>query len=210
MRCRDRRGRGAGAGAREARRLARGARARRRGAGLRSSRGSRTCSGSPSATAPRPARISSPPGGSSSSASPSDDPAVLVFEDLQWADAGLLDFVEYLLEWSRSHPIFVLALARPELAERRPASGVGRPQLHRARPRAARRTGDGGAARRARARACRTELRGRSSPARRVSRSTRSRRCGCCSTGACSRRRATSTGRRGRSRRSRCPRRCTR
>ncbi|HEY8774634.1 MAG TPA: adenylate/guanylate cyclase domain-containing protein [Gaiellaceae bacterium] len=50
---------------------------------------------------------------------------VLVFEDLQWADNGLLDFVEYLLEWSRSHPLFVLALARPELAERRPAFGAG-------------------------------------------------------------------------------------
>jgi class 3 adenylate cyclase/tetratricopeptide (TPR) repeat protein len=50
---------------------------------------------------------------------------VLVFEDLQWADNGLLDFVEYLLEWSRSHPLFVLALARPELNERRPAFGAG-------------------------------------------------------------------------------------
>jgi class 3 adenylate cyclase/tetratricopeptide (TPR) repeat protein len=50
---------------------------------------------------------------------------VLVFEDLQWADNGLLDFVEYLLEWSRSHPLFVLALARPELTERRPAFGAG-------------------------------------------------------------------------------------
>jgi predicted ATPase/class 3 adenylate cyclase len=51
-------------------------------------------------------------------------PAVLVFEDLQWADAGLLDFVEYLLEWSRSHPLYVLALARPELLERRPNFGA--------------------------------------------------------------------------------------
>ena len=50
---------------------------------------------------------------------------VLVFEDLQWADAGLLDFIEYLLEWSRNHPLFVLALERPELAERRAASGAG-------------------------------------------------------------------------------------
>jgi class 3 adenylate cyclase/tetratricopeptide (TPR) repeat protein len=50
---------------------------------------------------------------------------VLVFEDLQWADNGLLDFVEYLLEWSRSHPLFVLALARPELADRRPGFGAG-------------------------------------------------------------------------------------
>jgi class 3 adenylate cyclase/tetratricopeptide (TPR) repeat protein len=41
-------------------------------------------------------------------------PCVLVFEDIQWAEPGLLDFVEYLLEWSRSFPIFVLALSRPE------------------------------------------------------------------------------------------------
>ena len=52
-------------------------------------------------------------------------PVVLVFEDMQWADASLLDFVEYLLEWSRSHPIFVLVLARPELTERHPDFGKG-------------------------------------------------------------------------------------
>jgi class 3 adenylate cyclase/predicted ATPase len=53
-------------------------------------------------------------------------PTVLVFEDMQWADSGLLDFLEYLLEWSRSHPLFVLALARPELADKRPAWGGGK------------------------------------------------------------------------------------
>jgi len=52
-------------------------------------------------------------------------PVLLVFEDLQWADASLLDFVEYLLEWSRSHPIFVVTLARPELHERRSNWGSG-------------------------------------------------------------------------------------
>jgi class 3 adenylate cyclase/tetratricopeptide (TPR) repeat protein len=51
---------------------------------------------------------------------------VLVFEDMQWADEALLDFVEYLLEWSRSHPVFVLALARPELNERRPGWAASR------------------------------------------------------------------------------------
>jgi class 3 adenylate cyclase/tetratricopeptide (TPR) repeat protein len=55
-----------------------------------------------------------------------NDPVVLVFEDMQWADAGLVDFLEYLLEWSRSHPIFVLALARPEVAERHPGWGSGK------------------------------------------------------------------------------------
>jgi class 3 adenylate cyclase/predicted ATPase len=52
-------------------------------------------------------------------------PTVLVFEDIQWADAGLLDFLEYLLDWSRSHPLFVLALTRPEFAEKRPSWGAG-------------------------------------------------------------------------------------
>ena len=40
-------------------------------------------------------------------------PTVLAFEDMQWADSSLLDFIEYLLESSRSHPIFVVTLARP-------------------------------------------------------------------------------------------------
>src|SRR5919197_4963889 len=51
---------------------------------------------------------------------------VLVFEDMQWADASLLDFVEYLLEWSRDHALYVITLARPELLERRPTWGAGR------------------------------------------------------------------------------------
>ena len=50
---------------------------------------------------------------------------VMVFEDLQWADTGLLEFIESLLEWSRNHPIFIVTLSRPELAERRPAWGAG-------------------------------------------------------------------------------------
>ena len=52
-------------------------------------------------------------------------PTVLAFEDMQWADASLLDFVEYLLDWSRSSPIVVITLARPELLERRPTWGAG-------------------------------------------------------------------------------------
>jgi predicted ATPase/class 3 adenylate cyclase len=52
-------------------------------------------------------------------------PTVLAFEDMQWADESLLDFVEYLLEWSRSYPLFVITLARPELVERRPTWGAG-------------------------------------------------------------------------------------
>jgi class 3 adenylate cyclase len=49
----------------------------------------------------------------------------MVFEDLQWADAGLLDFIESLLEWSRHRPILVVTLSRPELTDRRPNWGAG-------------------------------------------------------------------------------------
>jgi class 3 adenylate cyclase/tetratricopeptide (TPR) repeat protein len=50
----------------------------------------------------------------------------LVIEDLQWSDDGLLDFLEHLLDWGRSSPIFVLTLARPELLDRRPGWGTDR------------------------------------------------------------------------------------
>jgi class 3 adenylate cyclase/tetratricopeptide (TPR) repeat protein len=53
-------------------------------------------------------------------------PTILIFEDMQWADPSLLDFVEYLLEWSRNHALFILTLARPELLERRPTWGAGK------------------------------------------------------------------------------------
>jgi class 3 adenylate cyclase/tetratricopeptide (TPR) repeat protein len=52
-------------------------------------------------------------------------PTVMVFDDLHWSDSGLLDFIEYLLEWSRSRPIFVVTLSRPDLLERRPNWGAG-------------------------------------------------------------------------------------
>ncbi|MEK6720685.1 MAG: adenylate/guanylate cyclase domain-containing protein [Chloroflexota bacterium] len=50
----------------------------------------------------------------------------LVFEDLHWADTGTLDFIDHLLEWSRSSPIFIVTLARPELLERRSDWGAGK------------------------------------------------------------------------------------
>ncbi len=51
---------------------------------------------------------------------------ILVFEDLQWADPGQLDFIDHLLEWSIGYPILVITLARPDLLERRPDWGAGR------------------------------------------------------------------------------------
>ena len=52
-------------------------------------------------------------------------PTVLVFEDIQWADTGLIDFIEHMLDWTNDRPILILTLARPEFLERRPNFGLG-------------------------------------------------------------------------------------
>jgi class 3 adenylate cyclase/tetratricopeptide (TPR) repeat protein len=54
-------------------------------------------------------------------------PTVLIFEDLHWADDGLLDFLDYLLDWTRDVPLLVIGTARPELLTRRPGWGGGKP-----------------------------------------------------------------------------------
>jgi class 3 adenylate cyclase/tetratricopeptide (TPR) repeat protein len=53
-------------------------------------------------------------------------PVALVFEDMHFADAGLLNFIDHLLDFSRGHPIYVVTLARPDLIERRPDWGAGK------------------------------------------------------------------------------------
>ena len=53
-------------------------------------------------------------------------PLVLAFEDLHWADDGLLDFVDHLVDWATDVPILVVASARPELLERRAGWGGGK------------------------------------------------------------------------------------
>ncbi len=50
----------------------------------------------------------------------------LVFEDTHFADAGLLDFIDHLLEWSRGHPIYIVSLSRPELLDRREGWGAAK------------------------------------------------------------------------------------
>ena len=111
-------------------------------------------------------RTSSPPGGCSSSGSRDVYPTVLVFEDVQWADESLLDFVEYLLDWSRNHPL-LRDHARPARAARAPADlGRGPAQLHLALPRAAARAGDDGAAGRPRPRPSRRAARADPRPRR--------------------------------------------
>jgi class 3 adenylate cyclase len=53
-------------------------------------------------------------------------PVVLVIDDLQYADDGLLEFLDLLLDWSAAHPIFLLTLARPEFEDRHPGWAQGR------------------------------------------------------------------------------------
>ncbi|HEX2024785.1 MAG TPA: adenylate/guanylate cyclase domain-containing protein [Actinomycetota bacterium] len=54
------------------------------------------------------------------------NPSVLVFEDLHWADEGLLDFIDHLIDWATGVPLLVLCTARPELLSRRPGWGGGK------------------------------------------------------------------------------------
>ena len=53
-------------------------------------------------------------------------PLVLVFEDLHWADDGLLDFVDHLADWATTVPLLIVGTARPELLDRRPDWGGGK------------------------------------------------------------------------------------
>jgi class 3 adenylate cyclase len=48
---------------------------------------------------------------------------VLVFEDIHWADEGLLDFIEHVLDWSRNIRLLVICTARPEVIQERPGWG---------------------------------------------------------------------------------------
>jgi class 3 adenylate cyclase/tetratricopeptide (TPR) repeat protein len=54
-----------------------------------------------------------------------DDGVALIFDDMQYADPDLLDFLDHLLENAR-FPLFVMTLARPELVDARPGWGSGR------------------------------------------------------------------------------------
>jgi class 3 adenylate cyclase/predicted ATPase len=54
-----------------------------------------------------------------------DQPVILLVEDAQSADTGLLDFLDHLIDWTRDLPIYVLVFARPELGHARPGLGSG-------------------------------------------------------------------------------------
>ena len=53
-------------------------------------------------------------------------PVVLLVEDAQYADPGLLDFLDHLIDWVSDLPVYVLVFARPELGQVRPGFGAGR------------------------------------------------------------------------------------
>jgi class 3 adenylate cyclase len=53
-------------------------------------------------------------------------PLVLVFEDLHWSSDSLLDLVEFIVQPRGEAAVLMIALARPELLDRRPAWGGGR------------------------------------------------------------------------------------
>ena len=54
------------------------------------------------------------------------EPLVLVIEDLHWSSDSLLDLIEAILQPHADVPLLMIALARPELLDRRPTWGGGR------------------------------------------------------------------------------------
>ena len=53
-------------------------------------------------------------------------PLVIVFDDLQWAEATFLDVIDHIAEWSRDVAILLVCMARPDLLELRPSWGGGK------------------------------------------------------------------------------------
>ncbi len=54
------------------------------------------------------------------------EPVVLLVEDAQHADPGMLDFLDHLADWARDSAIFILVFTRPEMMQNRSGWGVGR------------------------------------------------------------------------------------
>ena len=59
-------------------------------------------------------------------AAASDGPIALVLEDLHWSSDSLLDLIDSIVQPRGELPILIVALARPELLERRPTWSGGR------------------------------------------------------------------------------------
>jgi len=54
-----------------------------------------------------------------------EQPTILVFEDIQWANANMLDLIETLATHVRGLPILLVTLSRPELLDTREGWGAG-------------------------------------------------------------------------------------
>ncbi len=55
-----------------------------------------------------------------------EQPLVVVFDDIHWAEPTLLDLIEHVADWSRDAPILLLCMARHELLELRSGWGGGK------------------------------------------------------------------------------------
>ncbi len=55
-----------------------------------------------------------------------EQPLVLVFDDLQWAEPTFLDLIDHVTDLARDAPLLLLCVARPELLDHRPGWGGGK------------------------------------------------------------------------------------
>jgi class 3 adenylate cyclase/tetratricopeptide (TPR) repeat protein len=53
-------------------------------------------------------------------------PLIVVFDDIHWGEPTLLDFIDHLADWTKDAPVFVVAVARPELLDERPSWAGGK------------------------------------------------------------------------------------
>ena len=49
-----------------------------------------------------------------------DRPLAVIFDDVTWADATVLDLIDEIADWARGSPILLVCLGRPELVDVRP------------------------------------------------------------------------------------------
>jgi hypothetical protein len=54
-------------------------------------------------------------------------PVIVIWEDLNWAEATLLDLIDDVASWLSGVPVLLLCAARLELLESRPTWGGGKP-----------------------------------------------------------------------------------
>jgi class 3 adenylate cyclase/tetratricopeptide (TPR) repeat protein len=55
-----------------------------------------------------------------------EQPLVVVFDDLQWAEPTFLDLVDHVTDLARDAPLLLLCVARPDLLDHRPGWGGGK------------------------------------------------------------------------------------